>query len=67
MSALWRIEELSRSELLSLIYHHLPHTRFKDHEIFCAACARGFDGKPDDAYGIVCDRCEAAFADEETP
>ncbi len=33
-----KIEELSKTELLSLIYHELPDTYFKTHPVQCASC-----------------------------
>lgn len=55
-----KIDDLSRTELLSLIYHALPKTKFRDHEVFCGACA-DYE-RPSDAYLIICDTCELEFA-----
>lgn len=66
------IEELTKSELLGLIYHHLPKTYFKVHPIVCVAgMACDIEGSPDNLvevkgnlvkpYGIICDRCEDAM------
>ncbi len=59
-----KISSLSKTELLALIYHYLPHTRYDDHEVACTVCAKDWAGKPDDAFVIICDKCEEALADE---
>jgi len=60
-----RIEDLSRSELLSLIYNNLSRTVHQDHPVYCADCAKGYVGdlvavyhRVAVPYGYVCDECE---------
>jgi hypothetical protein len=36
-----KIDELSREELSSIIYHYLPTTRTFDHPVLCASCGDG--------------------------
>lgn len=72
MSKTKQISELTKSELLGLIYHHLPKTYFKVHPIVCVAgMACDIEGNPDNLvevkgnlvkpYGIICDKCEDAM------
>jgi hypothetical protein len=57
------IEELSKSELLDLIYHELPSTFFVDHPCQCALCGTCNDiyvehhGRKTLVYSYICDRC----------
>ena len=60
-----KIEDLSKNELLGLIYNHLPRTLYDMHPVFCAACAKGYEGglieicgKIVVPYDYVCDDCE---------
>lgn len=60
-----KIQDLTKNELLSLIYHHLSKTRFVDHEVYCVACCDGYRSDlPKDAYGLICDYCNSVA---ETP
>jgi len=59
-----QIKDLSKEELLSLIYNSLSNTRFGIHPCFCAACAKGYykakeiqDETGIVPLGYVCDHC----------
>lgn len=60
-----RIEDLSRTELLSLIYNNLKMTVFEDHPVFCATCSKGYNGDLVKVHhrivvprGYICDQCD---------
>jgi hypothetical protein len=77
-----KISELSKSELLGLIYHHLPSTHYGDHPCFCAVCGVGV-GKEPLTYmkwtptgrvqtsikplDYICDKCNEDLSNEERP
>jgi hypothetical protein len=58
MSKIRPIEDLSKEELLSLIYNNMPNTRYKDkdHPCECAAC--GEEEIKGNILGFICDECE---------
>jgi hypothetical protein len=62
------IEDLSKGELLGLIYHLVPTTLTRRHPCFCACCGDGYnkdkeyEAKP---YWYLCDNCEASLSNEE--
>ena len=71
-----QIDELSKDELLGLLYHLLPDTLTSKHPCYCAACGKDFTGEtvtvkyPDkdrtvEAYGYICDRCNESFEQEK--
>lgn len=51
-----KISELSREELLSLIYHELPKTYYGDHPCECASC--GTSSGDGTWLFYLCDDCE---------
>ena len=69
------IKDLSKEELLSLIYHNMDDTYRDIHPCYCGSCGKGHsdqtiddmvlitfrDGSthPVTAYGYLCDECEA--------
>lgn len=64
-----KIDDLSKQELLSLIYHHLPNTIYIDHPCYCAVCSKGYKeskagprttprGSIIEPLTIICDECE---------
>lgn len=55
------IQELSKSELIGLIHHHLPDTPFSDPCCECAVCGETADAQ----YYYICDDCEKLNDDEE--
>lgn len=61
------IEDLSKQELLGLIYHLVPSTHYKDHPCFCACCGddydkeKEYDPKP---YWYLCDKCQDNLSDD---
>lgn len=53
------IDELSKEELLRLIYQYLPETLTSIHPCYCAVCSKDFS---DEAYAYICDECTERFA-----
>ena len=59
-----KISDLSKSELLNLIYHKLPQTVFNDHPVECACCGKGPEntvellGETRTVYWFICDSCD---------
>ena len=62
-----KITELSKDELLSLIYNTLTDTYYSVHPCICASCGRGIENAT--AFGVImgslveplyyiCDQCE---------
>jgi len=60
MSTTRPINDLTKSELLNLIYQNLPSTT--DHPCMCAACG---DGENKNGYSFICDACNKANTDED--
>ena len=52
-----KLSELSKDELLSLIYNQLPKTRFGDHRCECINCSEEILGQ-EDSYWYECDECK---------
>lgn len=65
-----KIEDLSKDELLGLIYHQMGNTLYGEHPCQCACCGtdprRGVDmyGKTWPVYWFSCDECESANASQ---
>ena len=60
-----KISELSKDELLGIIYNHLPDTLFDIHPCFCALCGKDYngatvivEGRSVKAISYICDSCE---------
>jgi len=63
-----KIEDLSKEELLGLIYHLIPTTHTGNHPCICASCSKGHDENIDDElkpYYYVCDDCEESLSNED--
>jgi hypothetical protein len=61
-----KIKDLSKDELLGLIYNHLPNTLIGRHPCCCVVCAKDYDvdiGKK--AYSYICDGCEGGALKNE--
>ena len=57
------IRNLSKEELLNLIYQKLPDTLTDVHPCYCAACGNGrFQNY---AYWYVCDRCSELLREDK--
>ena len=75
MSKLRPIKDLSKAELLSLIYHNLPRTLYEDHPCECGACGEdpigitevviGLQKRTVQTHGFVCDECNMADAPDD--
>lgn len=63
-----KLENLSKEELLGLIYHLVPTTYTSNHPCICASCSKGDDEEhehKDEAYFYICDDCEASLSNED--
>lgn len=61
------IEDLSKEELLGLIYHLVPTTHTKTHLCFCACCGEDYnkDKKYEvEPYWYLCDKCQEVLSNE---
>ena len=76
MSRIRKIEELSKSELLAIIYHWLPNTYWGVHPCKCVVCGEGpwsdyqtMDSRKGPVevpiYTFICDECEKANDEDE--
>lgn len=54
-----KIKQLTKTELLSIIYNHMPATIYDEHPVDCASCGTGPDkiGKVQLIF-YICDNCE---------
>lgn len=59
-----KISELSKEELLGLIYTRLPNTLYDLHPVYCVVCEKGYVGRKVvvvgrevEPYAIICDDC----------
>lgn len=63
-----KIKDLSKQELLTLIYNNLSRTVFDDHPVFCVACSKITEelvpvhGTVVKAKPYICDRCEDSIS-----
>lgn len=51
-----KIKDLSKEELLKIIYHYLPNTIIEDQECYCITCSQIEEGVASCEY--ICDNCE---------
>jgi hypothetical protein len=61
------IEDLSKDELLGLIYHLVPTTYTGVHPCFCASCGEGYDKDTKyetEPYWYICARCDESLSDK---
>lgn len=55
------IEDLSKEELLGIIYNYLPNTLIRKHPCYCVCCFYGYIEPVEGVqpYGYECDSCSA--------
>ena len=59
------IEDLTRDEILGMIYHELPNTLTSVHPCFCASCGTGYDENTIyevEPYWYICDQCNESLS-----
>ena len=63
-----KIKDLSKEDLLGLIYHKLPTTYTNVHMCFCALCGDDYDENveyPFEPYWYVCDKCNELLSNDD--
>ena len=67
-----KISELTKDQLLGLIYHFKPDTLWDVHPCYCAACGKDYigekvivEGREATAYPIICNDCEEKEENEK--
>ena len=52
-----KINELSKDELLCLIYNNIPDTIPVNHSCYCGSCGKGLDINNQIQKVYICDNC----------